>query len=231
MKIFAVADTHLSLADPKPMDIFGSRWENHCYKLAENWRERVTPEDWVLICGDISWAMHLEDARPDLEFLGKLTGQKIIVRGNHDYWWKSISKVRAELPAGMYALQNDFISLGDIAVCGTRGWTMPNGQMTPEDEKVYRREILRAKMSFEKASRAGFTKMIFMMHYPPFNNGRLDTEFGELFKEYSPAACVYGHLHGHDHRHAFEGTINGTRFHFVSVDFTGFSPLEIWPDA
>ena len=229
MRIFALADLHLSFSKSKPMDIFGPAWENHHVKIERSWRALVSEEDWVLVCGDISWAMQVEEAREDLDFISRLPGKKILIRGNHDYWWKSISKVREKLPAGMVALQNDYFVLENMAVCGTRGWTLPNGNFTEEDLKIYSREIIRAGLSLQKAEAGGHREKIFMLHYPPFVNGRLDPEFGRLFSQYGVFLCVYGHMHGSDHRFAVEGEIDGVKFVFAAADYTGFSPVEIWP--
>lgn len=230
MKIFALADLHLSLSQHKPMDIFGPAWAEHHLRIAENWRRMVRPQDWVLVCGDISWAMDLEGVTQDLEYIGDLPGKKVLIRGNHDYWWKSISKVREALPQGIVAIQNDFIAVNDLAVCGTRGWTVPGGPvelMAEDDQKIYRRELLRAEMSLAKAEKAGYKEKIFMLHFPPFMNGSLDGEFKTLFADFGVRWCVYGHMHGSDHRFAVEGMIDGVRYIFVAADYTGFAPVEI----
>lgn len=227
MKIFALADLHLSLSQAKPMDIFGPEWVNHHLRIAENWSRLVGLDDWVLICGDISWAMHLEDACKDLDFIAALPGRKILIRGNHDYWWKGISKVRKALPEGMAAIQNDYIPIENIAICGTRGWNIPGEQSSEEDEKIYQREIIRAEISLSEAAKDGYKEKLFMMHFPPFVNGSLDPGFKKLFHDYGVGWCVYGHIHGSDHRFAVEGVIDGVRYVFAAADFTGFSPVEI----
>jgi len=227
MKIFAIADLHLSLAKPKPMDIFGPAWSDHHLRIARRWRELVGEEDWVLICGDISWAMQLEEAREDLSFIAGLPGRKVLIRGNHDYWWKSISKVRNALPQGMAAIQNDYIAVGDTAVCGTRGWNLPGGNLTQEDEKIYQREIIRAEISLSKAEKDGYKEKIFMLHFPPFLNGVLDEGFKRLFNDYEVRWCVYGHMHGSDHKYAVEGIFDGVKYIFAAADFTDFAPVEI----
>lgn len=227
MKIFAIADLHLSLAKPKPMDIFGPEWFEHHFRIAQNWKDRVSEEDWVLICGDISWAMHLEEAGKDLNFIAELPGHKVLIRGNHDYWWKSISKVRNALPPRMTALQNDYVVIGDKAVCGTRGWNVPTGNMAAKDQKIYQREIIRAEISLSQAEKDGFKEKIFMLHFPPFVNGVLDDGFKVLFKDYGVAWCVYGHMHGDDHKYAVESTIEGVQYIFAAADYTSFAPVEI----
>ncbi|KUK10654.1 MAG: Putative phosphohydrolase [Clostridia bacterium 41_269] len=210
------------------MDIFGVQWADHHVKIEENWRRTVGENDWVLICGDISWAMDLEKAFLDLEFIARLPGKKILIRGNHDYWWKGISKLRKILPQGMFAIQNDFIPIEGIAVCGSRGWLLPNSNnYLPEDKKIYNRELLRAEMSLKKADGEGFREKLFMMHFPPFNNGRLDAGYRELFNKYKVKWCVYGHLHGADHRFAVEGNIDGIEYKFVACDYTDFTPVKI----
>lgn len=227
MKVFALADLHLSFSKSKPMDIFGPEWAGHHNRIEDNWKRLVSPDDWVLVCGDISWAMHLKEVQADLDFIGGLPGTKVLIRGNHDYWWKSISKIRKQLPEGIVAIQNDYAGFGEIAVCGTRGWNVPNGQLTDDDNKIYLREIVRAEISLSKAERDGYTKKIFMMHFPPFLNRNLDPNFERLFARYEVGWCVYGHMHGSDHRFAVEGTINGVQYFFTAADFTGFSPVEI----
>lgn len=227
MKIFALADLHLSLSQNKPMDIFGPAWTEHHLRIAENWVRLVGPQDWVLVCGDISWAMDLAEATRDLEYIAGLPGKKVLIRGNHDYWWKSISKVRSNLPQGMFAIQNDFVAVQGIAICGTRGWSVAGDEMAEEDQKIYRREILRAEMSLEQAEQAGYREKIFMLHYPPFLNGTLDSEFKRLFAEFGVRWCVYGHMHGSDHRFAVEGLVDGVNYIFAAADFTGFAPVEI----
>lgn len=227
MKIFALADVHLSFSTSKPMDVFGPEWSNHHLLIAENWSRLVGPEDWVLICGDISWAMYLSEAEEDIKFLAQLPGKKILIRGNHDYWWKSISKVRKALPEGVLAIQNDYVPLGNLAVCGTRGWILPNDQMSEQDKKIYSREIIRAEISLSKAEKDGFKEKIFMLHYPPFQNRVLDPGFKRLFDAYGVRWCAYGHMHGSDHRFAVEGMIDGVRYVFAAADYTGFSPVEI----
>ncbi len=230
MKIFALADLHLSLSQHKPMDIFGPVWVEHHLRIAENWQQLAGPQDWILVCGDISWAMDLSGAAKDLEFIARLPGNKVLIRGNHDYWWKSISQVRERLPQGIVAIQNDFVAVNGLAVCGTRGWTVPGeseSQMAEDDQKIYRRELIRAEMSLTKAEKAGYKEKIFMLHFPPFMNGILDGGFRSLFADFGVRVCVYGHMHGSDHRFAVEGMIDGVRYIFVAADYTDFTPVEI----
>ena len=154
MSIFAIGDLHLPGGDKKPMDVFGAHWERHFERICADWQSRVKPEDIVLIPGDISWAMQLGDALNDLREIAKLPGTILLLRGNHDYWWSSLSQLRACLPENMHAVQNDAFDAGDCVFCGTRGWTIPLGQnAAAQDEKLYRREVLRLEMSLKDAAR------------------------------------------------------------------------------
>jgi len=201
MKVFAISDLHLSVNNPKPMDIFGPVWDGYLDKIFSDWKELVSEDDIVLMAGDFSWAMKLEDAVEDFKLLESLPGKKVIIKGNHDYWWKSISAVRNVLPQGFYALQNDAIKFGDIVICGTRGWQTPEKNMvqSPEDEKIYKREVLRLGMSLDEAEklRSEGEKLICMMHYPPFNFSRADSDFSLLIEKYNVDSVVFGHIHGY----------------------------------
>ena len=184
MSIFAIGDLHLPGGDKKPMDVFGAHWERHFERICADWQSRVKPEDIVLIPGDISWAMQLGDALNDLREIAKLPGTILLLRGNHDYWWSSLSQLRACLPENMHAVQNDAFDAGDCVFCGTRGWTIPLGQnAAAQDEKLYRREALRLEMSLKDAARIANGRPIFaMMHYPPLlpETVRQGTEFTRL---------------------------------------------------
>lgn len=145
MRIFAISDLHLSFACDKPMDVFGGHWENYLQKIEENWKNKIKDDDIVLIAGDISWAMKLEEVSADLKWIDNLPGKKIMIKGNHEYWWKSISSVREILPESIMAIQNDAIKIGDYIICGTRGWVIPESgkELTEEDTKIYKREVER----------------------------------------------------------------------------------------
>jgi len=228
MRIFALADLHLGESVQKPMDIFGPVWERHAERMDRNWRATVGPDDWVLVPGDISWAMKLEDALPDLRFIDALPGRKLLLKGNHDYWWTSRGKVEAVLPPSLRLLQNDAFDLGEgIGVVGTRGWSPPEApRSTAEDRKIYDREILRLELSL-KAAAGRFDRMIGMLHYPPIYAGLGETGFVPLLREAGVKVCLYGHLHGADHRYAVRGERAGIRYYFVAADAVDFTPVEV----
>lgn len=228
MRLFALADLHLGVAVNKPMDVFGPLWERHAERIEAHWRRLVGPEDWVLVPGDISWAMKLEEALPDLRFIDSLPGRKLLLKGNHDYWWTSRSKVEALLPPSLSLLQNDARDLGSgVGVVGTRGWTPPDApRATAEDKKIYEREVGRLELSL-KAARGRFERLVAMIHYPPIYAGLGETAFVPLLREAGVKVCVYGHLHGPDHRYAVKGDRNGVRYYFVAADAVDFAPVEI----
>lgn len=199
MKVFAISDLHLSINNPKPMDIFGEAWEGYIEKIFADWKNKVGDDDLVLLSGDFSWAMKLEDTKKDFELLKELPGKKIIIRGNHDYWWKSISGVRDFLPEGFYAIQNDAMKFDNVVICGTRGWSVPerNQIQTAEDDKIFKREVIRLDLTLSsgaKLKQEGDV-LVCMMHYPPFNFYHDDSEMTDLMKKYGVDKVVYGHLH------------------------------------
>ena len=201
MKIFAIGDLHLSINNPKPMDIFGEQWEGYIDKIFADWRARVGQDDLVLLPGDFSWAMKLSDAEADFKLLSSLPGKKIIIRGNHDYWWSSISAVRNMLPTNFYAIQNDAMIFDDVIICGTRGWSVPepNQKVSAEDDKILKREIIRLELSLQAAKKlqTNGQKIICMLHFPPFNFHREPNEMTRLIQEYGVSKVVFGHLHGY----------------------------------
>ena len=201
MKIFAISDLHLSVNNSKPMDIFGTVWEGYLDKIFLQWQEKVEDEDIVLMAGDLSWAMKLEEVESDLALFENLKGKKVIIRGNHDYWWKSISSLRAILPADFYAIQNDAIRFDGVVLCGTRGWkgVEKNQVLSPEDQKIFDREVLRLELTFKEAEklRKEVDKLICMIHNPPLGFCKEDTEFSKLIEKYNVDVVVYGHIHGY----------------------------------
>ncbi len=223
MSIYAIADLHLPGGDIKPMDVFGEHWAGHFERISADWREKVTDDDVVLLPGDISWAMALADAKQDLEAIGELPGKKVLLRGNHDYWWNGIGRVRDALPPNMYALQNDCVCLNDTIICGTRGWVLPGEQTNADDMKIYQRELLRLNMTLSQARKKSETApLVCMMHFPPLTDACRDTGFVDLLEEYRVDDVVYGHLHGAGLKTAYRGEHRGIRFHLVSCDGLGF---------
>lgn len=230
MSLYAMSDLHLSLYKEKPMDIFDKVWYNHTEKILLNWNSIVNDSDTVIVNGDLSWGINMEEVKPDLDFIAALKGRKIIVKGNHDYFWNSTSRLN-ELYDNMVFVKNSFAVYEDYAICGTRGWICPNDtKYTPHDSKIYMREGGRLKMSLEQALKAGFKgdKIIGVLHYPPTNDKREGSVFTKLFDEYDIKKIVYGHLHGSDkYNNSLRGNINGREYYLVSADNLNFKPIKI----
>ena len=230
MRLFAIGDLHMSGGDDKPMNVFGPQWDRHFLRIQDAWRERVSSEDVVLIPGDISWAMQLKDAIPDLVAIGELPGTKILCKGNHDYWWGSVTRVRDSLPSGMIALQHDAVELENWVICGTRGWMIPTGEapLDAENEKIYLREVQRLKLALEAAERLSREKpLVVMMHFPPLTNSDRDSLFVKELETHKAAAVVYGHLHGCGIKAGFTGIHHGIAYSLVSCDSIGFAPVPV----
>lgn len=230
MKVYAISDLHISTNTDKPMDIFGGNWVNYLQKIREDWQLKVAPEDLVLIGGDISWAMNLEDAKADIDTLKDLNGIKIFIKGNHDYWWSSISKVRDIMPKDFYALQNDCIKFNNVIICGSRCWSVPGSPDFKEsDNKIYLRETERLKLSFKEMQkiREDGDVVIALIHYPPFNVKRENSLFTDLFEEYKINTVVYGHLHGKTVRSDKLVIKNGIKYYLTSCDQVNNKLTEI----
>jgi hypothetical protein len=230
MRVWAIGDLHLAHAVDKPMDIFGAEWVRHDEKIAANWRDRVADEDIVLIPGDLSWALKLEDAVPDIEWVGALPGEKYLIKGNHDPWWGSRSKVARILPDRMHLVQYDAHEIGDgIGLTGTRGWALPGApDFDPErDDRILAREVGRLRHGLEALAKTACEKKIVMLHYPPLWPGSLDTPFSEVLAAHRVGLCLYGHLHGADTAIGFEGEHDSVRYRLVSADHIGFTPVEV----
>ena len=230
MKVFAISDLHLSINNPKPMNIFGQVWENYVEKIFADWKTKVCDDDLVLLAGDFSWAMKLDDALTDFKMLENLPGKKVIIRGNHDFWWSSISAVRKFLPKGFFAIQNDAIKIGNLIICGTRGWTVPeSGQhATIEDEKIFKREVIRLDLTLKSAKKlqTNGEKIICMMHYPPCNFKKEQSEFTNLLEDANVTSVVFGHLHGYKRKET-QFTLNGINYYLTSCDMVDNSLVEI----
>ncbi len=212
------------------MDIFGPVWHDYLDKIITDWNNKVTDEDVVILAGDYSWAMKIDEVKADFDFLNKLKGTKIIIRGNHDYWWSSLTKVRDLLPKNCYALQNDAIKIGDYIFCGNRGWLIPEGkQNTEENKKLYAREVIRAEMSLSAANKlkTADEKIVFITHYPPFNNKVEPSEYTRLIEEHGVNIVVFGHLHGYVNPKMLFNEINGVKYYLTSCDAVKNTLVEI----
>ena len=229
MKIFAISDLHMSINNTKPMDIFGPVWDNYIDKIVTDWKEKVTEEDIVLLAGDLSWAMKLEEAVADLNYLKDLPGKKIIIRGNHDYWWGTISKVRNILPENFFALQNDAIEINNHIFCGTRGWMITNTEEPSQDKKIFDRELVRLELSLQSAQklRTNNQKLICLIHYPPFDKNFNSTAFTDLLEKYNVDIVVYGHLHGRQVVYKKVYELNGITYYLSSCDLVDNNLVEI----
>ena len=230
MRVFAIGDLHLAGGTGKTMERFGEHWRDHDRKIFDSWKRIVHDEDLVLVVGDTSWAMRLEDALPDLERIGQMPGLKLLVKGNHDYWWQSKSKMRRALHPSIKILQGNSIIVNRIAAVGTRGWTCPNGShFEQQDARIYERELgrLRAALVSLRGREGEFEELIVALHYPPTNAAHEPSGFTALIDEYGANVCVYGHLHGDDIRTALTGRYAKTNYELVSADAAGFAPREI----
>lgn len=228
MSLFAIGDLHLSFALNKPMDIFGDQWIDHPERIKRSWIENISEHDTILIPGDISWALKLNDAMIDLEWLNNLPGKKIFIKGNHDYWWQTISKLNT-FYKDMYFLQNNYYTYEDYAICGTRGWLCPHdSNFSRQDNKIYLRELNRLELSLKQAVKNGCEKIIVMLHYPPTNEKKEASGFVELFEQYKVEKVIYAHLHGKRYYDlSIQGEHNGIQYYLTSSDYLNFEPLKL----
>lgn len=253
MRIFGISDLHLSFNGAKPMDLFGDWWKDHTLKVESAWRERVGEDDLVLLPGDFSWSMKIAEVGPELSWLAALPGKKVLLKGNHDYWWGSASKMRALLPGGVYALNGGSLNFDGVWLGGARGWLDPrldfdslSGHSTPrgedggplsqkdpaEDRRIYERELEKLETSL-KAIDPDAKLKVALLHYPPAQPDLGDTEVTGLLEKYKVDIAVFGHLHRSgttDFKNPF-GEKNGIRYYLVSADFIDFKPEELWNDG
>ena len=227
MGLFAIADLHFSFSADKPMDIFGENWKNHSERIIENWRAVVGAGDTVLLPGDLSWGMRMEDAAADLDVIYGLPGRKILLGGNHDYWWTTATKLNRfcaekEIKT-LEILHNNCVFYGDYAICGTRGWFLEEDQK-PHNAKVLAREVGRLEMSLQAA---GEKPILCFLHYPPLYQGYECPEILEVLKKYDVRQCCYGHLHGPTIRRRLEGKRGDIEYSLISADYLGFIPKKI----
>ena len=221
MNVYSISDLHLDINNTKPMDIFGPVWHNYLDKIVDSWNSLVQDDDVVILAGDYSWAMKLDEVVPDFDFLKNLKGIKILIRGNHDYWWSSVSRVREKLPSNTYALQNDAIKIGEYIFCGNRCWQIPEGKYdTEENQKLYNRELVRLELSMKSAKKlqTNNEKIIYITHYPPFNNKIEPSLYTKVLEEYGVSYVVFGHLHGYVNPKMLYNEINGIKYFLTSCD-------------
>ena len=245
--VWAIADLHLSFGTPnKKMDVFGKNWIDWTEKIENNWHALIKPQDLVLIAGDISWAMHIDELEPDLAWIDKLPGTKVMIRGNHDYWWKSRSKIEKLLPKSIHIIQNDIFNWNDLSIGGARLWDTPEYnfgnciQALNEDstlfqtsqeemennEKIFARELGRLEMSLKQLDPQAAYR-IAMTHYPPIGANLVSSRASTLLEQYHVNICVFGHLHGINRAVPLFGEKNGIRYYLTACDYLDFKPLKL----
>lgn len=233
MSVYGISDLHLSFGTNKPMNIFGKVWNDYEEKVKQNWQAVVKPEDFVIVAGDISWATYLSEAKKDFEFINSLPGKKIIIKGNHDYYFDTKSKIEKFFEDNnidnISLLQNNAIDTEDYIICGARGWG-DTDCAEKDDDKLIRREAIRLKLSLDEGTKLKKTyeeqgihkEILVAMHFPPFG-----FEFQNILEEYKVKKCIYGHLHGYGHTKVKEGIINGVEYVMVSCDYTNFNVVRL----
>ncbi len=236
MSIYIIGDLHLSFSEDKPMDIFGPNWEGHTKKIKEDWLKKVRKEDTIILAGDFSWATYLEEAKKDFEFLNTLPGRKILLKGNHDYWWTTVTAMKRFLEENKIQnvdfLFNNSFEIENKIFVGTRGWALLDSE---NSKKMIAREVARLELSIKSAiEQYGKDKeIIAIMHYPPLSNSckkneyTYDSKFLDILKQYHIKICYYGHLHGSSHKDAIEGNIEGINFKLISSDYLDFKLYKI----
>lgn len=227
MALYAIGDLHLSLGAQKPMDVFGGNWVGYMDKLREG-MSVITEADTTVLLGDLSWALSIEGSRPDFAWIDQIPGRKIILKGNHDYWWSTAAKFYKFCEengfSNQFILNNNHYEYEGYAICGTRGWFFEEERSGVHDEKVFKRELMRLEASLRSAGE--LPKLVFL-HYPPRYRGYECREILDLLETYQVRRCFYGHLHGPSHKLAMEGLWNGVEFRLVSADFLDFQPFKV----
>lgn len=224
MALYAIGDLHLCLGAPKPMDVFGGAWIGYMEKLKEG-LSVIRPEDTTVLLGDLSWALDLGSAAADFAWINRIPGRKILLKGNHDYWWSTVAKFQGFCKENGFEnlslLNNNFYEYEEWAICGTRGWFFEEERSGVHDEKIFKRELLRLEASLKAA---GEKQKLVFLHYPPRYRGYECPEILDLLKQYGVRSCFYGHLHGGSHKLAMEGVWDGVEFRLVSADYLNFRP-------
>ncbi len=226
MSLYAIGDLHLSFGVNKPMDVFGKAWIGYVDKLREG-LSVIGPDDTTVLLGDLSWGMDFKQCREDFAFISQIPGRKILLKGNHDYWWTTAAKFYRFCEENgfenMFVLNNNCYFYEDTAICGTRGWFYEEEQQGTHDEKVFKRELMRLEASLKAASDA--EEKLCFLHYPPLYRGYRCEPILELLKSYGVSLCVYGHLHADSHKLAVTGLREGIDFRLAAADYTGFHPI------
>ena len=229
MALYVIGDLHLSLGAEKPMDIFGGSWVGYLEKLQQG-MSVIGPEDTTVLAGDLSWALDLQQAKADFQWIDKIPGRKIILKGNHDYWWSTAAKFDRFCQENGFSnqmiLNNNHFEYDGWAICGTRGWFFEEERSGEHDEKIFKRELLRLEASLKSAGE--LRKMVFL-HYPPRYKGYTCKEIIDLLEKYEVRACYYGHLHSASHGLAIEGIWNGIEYRLISADYLNFKPFQVLP--
>ena len=229
MALYTIADLHLACSVDKPMDIFGGRWQNYMEKIEKRWNALVQPSDTVVIGGDLSWGIDFKQALADFEYLNRLPGEKIILKGNHDLWWSTAKKMNEFLTQNnfenIHFMHNNCFFYQDIALCGTRGWFFEEDFQQQHDEKIFRRELIRLETSLRAAHAQPHREIYCFLHYPPIYSNFRCGEIIDLMKKYGVTRCIYGHLHSDSLRWAIEGEVDGITYTLVSGDHIDFTPV------
>ena len=232
MALYTISDLHLPIGVNKPMDIFGCKWDNYVNRLKDNWNKIVTPFDTVVLPGDFSWATYIEESIPDFKFLEELPGEKILLKGNHDYWWTTASKLTKFLAENEFNsikfLHNNSFMYKNIAICGTRGWGyLGNKNASDEDKRIYERELGRLELSIEDAKKSNPEEIIVFIHYPPVTCDVRESGFCEIMKKHGVKRCIYGHIHNAYYKNIVEGEHDGIKYMLVSCDYRDFTPVKL----
>ena len=230
MSLFVIGDLHLSLSVNKPMDVFGGAWENYVEKIKDGFAD-IKSDDTVILAGDLSWGLNFEESKEDLLFINRLPGKKIILKGNHDYWWATIGKMeRLFAETGISTikiLHNTSFLYGNTALCGTRGWFYEEDKTSGNDEKIFLREMGRLRASLTHGAARNADEIICFLHYPPLYEGYRCDKIVDMLNEFGVKRCYYAHLHGRTHERAIEGMYRGIEYTLVSADHVGFKPVQI----
>lgn len=232
MTVYAISDLHLPFSTNKPMEIFGKAWDNYLEKIKIDWKSKVNEDDIVLIAGDISWAMKMEEFEKDLEFFADLPGTIVMIRGNHDYWWSSKTKIKGILPKNMHILQSDAMKIGNYIFCGTRSWDLLAKNGTSEDKKIYDRELIRLELALEAAKKlitSNQDKIVTLLHYPPFLANNKNTDFTQMLEKFDVNSVVFGHIHSDFNGYKLYENIRGIDYYLTSCDLMGNSLTKILP--